>query len=254
MNAVTTQRGTAEKVAEAIIKSGFWQGANAHAVLLMCYLAEAEGKHPAIVYRDYHMMSGKPSKKADAMLSDFVAAGGKVEWHALDDDCADATFSHAAGSARIMWTMDRAKQAGIARNAMWGKYPRQMLRSRTISEGVRTVYPGATSGLYEEGEVADIVASEAPVTPHQAADEGQSQNGEVSPPAANTLSDADWAKIVTLCQATKTQGDEVKNHIGAENLRRITPEQFDLAVEYLNKKLPAKSATLADELADEIKF
>jgi hypothetical protein len=34
--------------------------------------------------------------------------------------------------------------------------PRQMLRSRVISEGVRTVYPGATSGLYEEGEVASF--------------------------------------------------------------------------------------------------
>jgi hypothetical protein len=41
---------------------------------------------------------------------------------------------------------------------MWKKYPRQMLRSRVISEGVRTVYPGATSGLYEENEVHDIVA------------------------------------------------------------------------------------------------
>jgi hypothetical protein len=39
---------------------------------------------------------------------------------------------------------------------MYKKYPRQMLRSRTISEGVRTVYPGATSGLYEEGEVASF--------------------------------------------------------------------------------------------------
>lgn len=182
MNDETPHRSTAEKVASAIIKSGFWRDANAHAVLLMCYLAEAEGKHPAIVYRDYHMMNGKPAKKADAMLSDFVKAGGKIEWHALDDECADATFSHASGSARIMWTIDRAKQAGL-KSPMWSKYPRQMLRSRTISEGVRTVFPGATSGLYEEGEVADIVADEAPAT-HEAADGGHSQNGAVSPPAA----------------------------------------------------------------------
>jgi hypothetical protein len=43
---------------------------------------------------------------------------------------------------------------------MYKKYPRQMLRSRVISEGIRTVYPGATSGLYEEGEVASF--SDAP--------------------------------------------------------------------------------------------
>ena len=46
---------------------------------------------------------------------------------------------------------------------MWKKYPRQMLRSRVISEGVRTVFPGATSGLYEVGEVQDIVAESGPI-------------------------------------------------------------------------------------------
>jgi hypothetical protein len=46
--------------------------------------------------------------------------------------------------------------AQLAGNQMYKKYPRQMLRSRVISEGIRTVYPGATSGLYEEGEVASF--------------------------------------------------------------------------------------------------
>jgi hypothetical protein len=41
---------------------------------------------------------------------------------------------------------------------MWKKYPRQMLRSRVVSEGVRTVYPLATSGLYVEEEVCDFHA------------------------------------------------------------------------------------------------
>jgi len=108
-----------------------------------------------VVFRDYHIIQGKPAKKADAMLRDFINSGGKVKWHDLSDDCADATFSHPAGEARIEWTIERAKQAGIT-NPMWRKYPRQMLRSRVISEGVRTVYPGATSGLYEENEVRDM--------------------------------------------------------------------------------------------------
>lgn len=186
-----SERSTAERVASAIVKSGFWKDANPNAVLMLCYLAEAEGHHPAVVYRDYHIMQGKPAKKAEAMLRDFIQGGGKIEWHVLDDECADATFSHPSGSARIIWTLERAKQAGIARNAMWSKYPRSMLRSRVVSEGVRTVYPGATSGLYEENEVADIVAESgnfaAPAneTPMVAMEqEGHSQQGAVSPPAA----------------------------------------------------------------------
>lgn len=152
----------AKDVAQAIVKSSLWPDANPNAVLMLCYLAEAEGNHPAVVYRDYHIMQGKPSKKAEAILRDFIAGGGKIEWHQLDDESADATFSHPSGSARITWTIERAKKAGVGGNAMWRKYPRQMLRSRCVSEGVRTVYPGATSGLYEEGEVADIVSETSP--------------------------------------------------------------------------------------------
>lgn len=150
-----------ERVALAIAKGGLFGSKDPNAVLTLCLLAQAEGQHPAVVFRDYHIIQGKPAKKADAMLRDFINSGGKVEWHALTDDTADATFTHPSGSARIDWTLERAKTAGIT-NPMWKKYPRQMLRSRVISEGVRTVYPGATSGLYEVNEVHDIVAETAP--------------------------------------------------------------------------------------------
>lgn len=171
----------AKDVATALVQSGLWQGANPHTILMLCYLAEAEGHHPAVVYRDYHIMSGKPSKKAEAILRDFSAAGGRVEWHALDDAKADATFHHPSGTVRIEWTLERAAKAGL-NTPMWKKYPRQMLRSRCISEGVRSVCPAATSGLYEESEVADMVAQDSrPAIAHQP----DLQPGvEEAPPAA----------------------------------------------------------------------
>jgi hypothetical protein len=144
-----------EKVANAIAKGGLFGSKDPYAVLTLCLLAQAEGQHPAVVFRDYHIISGKPAKKADAMLRDFLVGGGKVEWHQLDDSCADATFSHpAGGTARISWDAKRVAQAQLGGNAMHKKYPRQMLRARVISEGVRTVYPGATSGLYVPEEAA----------------------------------------------------------------------------------------------------
>ena len=158
----------AKDVANALAKSELWPGANPNTILMLCYLAEAEGHHPAVVYRDYHILQGKPSKKAEAILRDFSAAGGRVEWHDLDDTVADAAFHHPSGTVRIEWTIRRAQQAGL-NTAMWRKYPRQMLRSRCISEGVRSVCPAATSGLYEESEVADIVAEQ---TPQQEPDQG----------------------------------------------------------------------------------
>jgi hypothetical protein len=128
----------------------------AEAIALML-VAQANGMHPAAAARDYDVVAGRPAKKAEAMLRDFISAGGTVKWHSLTNEIADATFSHhGGGSVRIDWTMERAKLAGLGGKDMWRKFPRQMLRSRCVSEGVRTVYPGATSGLYVEEEVEDM--------------------------------------------------------------------------------------------------
>lgn len=157
-----------ERVALAIAKGGLFGSSDPNAVLTLCMLAQAEGQHPAVVFRDYHIISGKPAKKSEAMQRDFLMAGGKIEWHQLDDDCVDATFSHpAGGTVRIAWDNARVQQAQLGGNAMHKKYPRQMKKARVIAEGVRTVWPSATSGLYESGEVQDIVADQpaAPATP-----------------------------------------------------------------------------------------
>lgn len=151
-----------ERMARAFAASKLFGVQNPDQALALCLVAQAEGRHPATAAQDYSIIQGRPSKKADAMLRDFLSSGGKVEWHSLSDEKVEATFSHpAGGSARIDWTLERAKKAGLGNNAMYAKYPRQMLRSRTVSEGVRTVCPGATSGMYVPEEVQDIVA-EAP--------------------------------------------------------------------------------------------
>lgn len=146
-----------DRMAAAFSASGFGGQKSKDQVLALLLLASAEGVHPAIAFRDFDVINGKPAKKAEAMHRSFLAAGGKVEWHTLDDTKADATFSHPqGGSARIIWDMERVKKAKIANEAMYTKYPRAMLRSRCISEGCRTVYPAATSGMYEPGEAAGI--------------------------------------------------------------------------------------------------
>lgn len=147
-----------ERMARAFAASNLFGFSTPEQALTLCLIAQAEGRHPASAAQDYHIIKGKPSKKADAMLRDFLAGGGKVHWHALDDTIADATFSHpAGGNVRISWDMARAKKAQIS-TPMWSKFPRQMLRARVVSEGVRTVFPMATSGMYVPEEVAEFDA------------------------------------------------------------------------------------------------
>ena len=195
-----------ERMARAFAASKLFGVQNPEQALALCLVAQAEGRHPASAAQDYHIISGRPAKKADAMLRDFLAAGGKVEWHELSDEKADATFSHpGGGSARIDWTMDRAKAAGI-NNPMWKKYPRQMLRSRTVSEGVRTVCPGATSGMYVPEEVQDIVHDQTPRMAPETPPADPAMEGEFAPiierkSSAQAKRDGDHTRINEMIDA-----------------------------------------------------
>ena len=153
--------GEMERLAASIAKSGLFGIKTPDQAVALMMIAQAEGQHPALAARDYDVIQGRPAKKAEAMLRDFLQAGGKVEWHTLSDEMADATFIHPqGGSARINWDMARANKAGLTGKDNYKKFPRQMLRSRTVSEGVRTVWPLATSGMHVPEELRDIQASE----------------------------------------------------------------------------------------------
>ncbi len=206
-----------ERMAVAVAQSGlFGIKTKEQALALMC-IAQAEGRHPALAARDYDIIQNRPAKKAEAMLRDFLEAGGKVQWVKLTDTEAEATFSHpAGGTATISWDMQRAQKAGIGGKDNWKKFPRQMLRSRVVSEGVRTIYPMATSGMYVPEEVADFEPRPMrDVTPPK----GSQSNGEVQPD--NVLA------------ALRSQGDVAADQ-GVDvftkwwNSREIKPRRDDL--------------------------
>lgn len=152
-------------MSEAIAKSGLFGMKKPEEAMALMLIAQAEGQHPALAARDYNIIQGKPAMKADAMLARFQSAGGKVEWHVLSDTECSASFTHpAGGTAKITWTMEDAKRAGFASKDNWRKFPRPMLRSRVVSEGIRTVFPGVSVGVYTPEEVQDFDEKKGNVT------------------------------------------------------------------------------------------
>jgi hypothetical protein len=148
-----------ERAAQYIAKSGLFGVKDPVQAVALMLLAQAEGTHPARAVQEYHIINGRPALRADAMLARFLAAGGRVEWHVLTDERAEATFSHPqGGTVRLAWTLEDAKRAGLLdkKDGNWHRYPRAMLRARLISEGVRTVYPGVATGVYTPEEVMDL--------------------------------------------------------------------------------------------------
>ena len=146
-----------ERMAQAISASKLFGLATPDQALALMLVAQAEGLHPATAARDYHIIQNRPSLKADAMLARYLGSGGKVEWLAHTDTKVEATFSHpAGGTLTIAWDMERAKKAGLGGKDMWTKYPRQMLRARVISEGIRATNPAVATGIYTPEEIMDM--------------------------------------------------------------------------------------------------
>ena len=149
--------GDMQVMASAIVKSGLFGMKTPDQALALMIVASAEGRHPGSVASDYHIIQGRASLKADSMLARFQQSGGRVEWHDHTNEKVAATFSHpAGGSLRIDWDMARAKAAGLGSKDNWRSYPRQMLRARVISEGVRATFPAVLNGMYTPEEVQEF--------------------------------------------------------------------------------------------------
>jgi len=147
-----------DQMAGAIAASGLFGMKDKNSVLALMAVAQAEGLHPATAARDFHIIQGRPALKADAMLARFQNAGGKVEWKEYSDEKVTGLFSHPnGGELAVTWTIEQASRIGLVKpGSGWQKFPRAMLRSRCISEGIRSVFPGSVTGFYSPEEVSDF--------------------------------------------------------------------------------------------------
>lgn len=146
-----------ERMGAVIAKSGLFGVKTVEQAVALMLIAQAEGLHPAIAARDYHVINGRPCLRSDAMLARFQQSGGKVSWDEYTDESVTGTFSHPiGGTVRVTWTLDMARKANLAGKDVWKSFPRQMLRARCISEGIRTVFPGVVTGMYAPEEIQDL--------------------------------------------------------------------------------------------------
>ena len=249
-------------MAEAAAKSGLFGMKTPEQALALMMLCQAEGIHPMKAVAEYHIIQGRPALKADAMLARFLRAGGTVKWNRLDDKEVSATFTHPqTGEVTINWTMEMAKNAGLSGKDTWKQYPRQMLRSRVISEGVRTMYPGVTEGIYTPDEIESIPSNqgapkgkeglkaalvESPEPAHVQIVEAPKEAPK--PVKPETISEAQYNEIIdALKESTKDCDTDGKKEVMAEGLRLFKVKSLrDIRVSDFKEALAWAKADIPD--------
>lgn len=237
-----------EQAADWIVTSKlFGIKEKAQAVALMM-IAQAEGSHYATAAQDYDIIAGKANRKTNSVLARFQQAGGTVRWVQLNEQVAEAEFSHPkGGSVTIKWTIEMANRItvtswddspGAARGAKitqpltnkdnWKNFPRAMLRARTIAEGVRTVYPAAIGGALVAEEAMDLPvdhgdhpAVEQPVARSEQATQPEKAAGATIDGSATRVAEESGPPTLADCEALLKKGDIAS----ATDLARSLPEE-----------------------------
>jgi hypothetical protein len=138
----------------------------------------------------YHIIGNKLSMKADAMLAEFIEQGGKHKVIARTPEKAEVQLSYQGETQNFAFSAEEAKQepyyyngkqseilkalakggADFAKLELNPNYatPRkrmQMLWSRVVSDGVRTMMPGVNFGRYTPEELGEDDEAEAQPQP-----------------------------------------------------------------------------------------
>ena len=162
-----------ELIGNAICRSGMFGCESKEAGIVFALQCIAENKPPLEMAKNYHLVKGKLTKRADAMLADFRRAGGKVTWEDLKNEKVQAAIFDFEGSKiNGSFSMEDAQRAGLIRKgSAWDKTPAAMLRARCISETLRAIAPEIVQGVYvpEEIDVADAALIAEPKKLEEAA-------------------------------------------------------------------------------------
>lgn len=216
--------------AKSIVASGFCGFTKPEEVVTLALIAQDEGRSIGSVARDYHIIKGKPTLKADAMLARFQSAGGKIDIKDISDThCAIEFFHPSAGKALIEWTIDMAKKAGLTGNPTWQKFPRAMLRARVISEGIRTTFPAVICGTYTPEEIEDM---EDASPKQRKADPAPSVDKEtpVNPPSRMKANEAPVVQDAEVITPYSVFREKLKDYY------KSYPEQFEALKKWMDEQ------------------
>ena len=149
----------ATQLGEWIARSGMFGCERIEQGAILAMQCLVERKAPLELAKHYHIIGGKLSLRADAMLALYRERGGKVRWLQFDDNGAKARWTYDGNDIELSYTVEDAKRAGFMpprAGSGWAKFPAEMMRARLISKAVRMIAPEVCTVTYTPEELEDI--------------------------------------------------------------------------------------------------
>ena len=146
---------------QLLAQSGMFGVSNAAAGFVVVATCQQQGISLMEFNRTYHIVQGKPTMRADAMLAEFRKRGGKVTITENSTERAAAVFAFEGEKYDWEYTIEDAKRTGDALDGkgsikdMWRKRPEDMLWARLVSRSIRKLAPEIVSGIYTPEEMQD---------------------------------------------------------------------------------------------------
>ena len=154
-------------MATAVAASQIFPGIRTQAqAFTLMLLADSMGMHPMTALRQFDMLpNGKPAMKSEALLAQYVAAGGTYKVTERSIERAAGTFTFRANSVDVEFTAEDAKKAGLAGKDNYLHYMADMLFWRMVARGVRSSGSGVGVGIIttEEAQSTVLTVERVPV-------------------------------------------------------------------------------------------
>jgi len=141
---------------DALLATGFLpahlrSGAQVAAVILT---GRELGMEPMRAVRSLALVKGKVVESADSQLARFKADGGRAVFQVLSEQEAVLQLRHPNGDEHLeSFTMQDARNAGLAGSETYKKFPKAMLRSRVITAGLKSLGWEGGVGTYDPDEL-----------------------------------------------------------------------------------------------------
>jgi hypothetical protein len=151
-----------DKLGEMFAKSGMFGCERIEQGKILAMACLTEHKSPIQIAREYNIIEGKLSDRADAMLAKFRARGGKYKVLHRTSELSSIEMAHEGQTLTFTLTWEDAQKEpfvhakdGFKKNWRTPRARMQTMWARVVSDGVRTLAPEIVSGIFTPEEIED---------------------------------------------------------------------------------------------------